>query len=146
MPIIICPECGGKVSTTLTACPHCGFKIEGAIPEAPIANDTCILNIKREHRQIGKIMDWYIYEGDKEIKTLLNGEVFSITLKKPGEYKFIVYHANNAPTTKPLSRASIKPAIIELQVTPADREITAVVDLNSGMFSASLIVKSIERK
>ena len=71
MPIIICPECGGKVSTTLTNCPHCGFKIDGAIPEAPVANDTCILNIKREHRQIGKIMDWYIYEGDKKSKLFL---------------------------------------------------------------------------
>lgn len=28
MAIIMCPECGGKVSDTLDACPHCGYRFK----------------------------------------------------------------------------------------------------------------------
>ena len=38
MPIVICPECSGQVSTTLSSCPHCGFEVPGVVvgkAEAP---------------------------------------------------------------------------------------------------------------
>ena len=28
MPLIDCPECGGKVSTAASVCPHCGYPME----------------------------------------------------------------------------------------------------------------------
>ena len=150
MPIIICPECGGKVSTTLSACPHCGYKIDNNVeapkPEPSVQNEKCLLNIKREHRQIGKVMDWYVYNNDKFMKTLLNGEVFTISLKRPGKYRFTIYHANNAPTTKPLSRANVKPAVLDLDVGPNDKEINVVVDINTGVFSGGLVITSINRR
>jgi TM2 domain-containing membrane protein YozV len=37
MALMVCPECGGKVSTTVKACPHCGYTATGT-PAAPPTN------------------------------------------------------------------------------------------------------------
>ena len=33
MALIVCPECGGKVSDKASACPHCGYPILNANSE-----------------------------------------------------------------------------------------------------------------
>ena len=151
MPIIICPECGGKVSTTLDSCPHCGFKISNELkgnaqnPQPVEQQFKCLINIKREHRVTGKVVSWYLYNNDKQIAILENGQVYTVVANKPGNYKFIVYHKFNSPTTKPIEKANVIPAQIDLEVLPTDHTIDIVVDLNSGVFKASLVVKSIDR-
>ena len=40
MALIKCPECGEKISTTVTHCIHCGFSIEEIVNK----NDLCIMD------------------------------------------------------------------------------------------------------
>jgi len=41
MPIKKCPECGGKVSSTLDTCPHCGYRLKEVVePEVIDVIDT----------------------------------------------------------------------------------------------------------
>ena len=146
MAIIICPECGGKVSTTLGSCPHCGFKISADLKNNEVEKEfKCAINIKREQRVVGKVVSWYLYFEGKEIATLNNSQVYTFIADHPGTYNFAVYHRFNSPTTKPLEKANVQPAEIKLEVLPTDKEINILVDLNSGVFRASLVVKSIER-
>ena len=146
MAIIICPECGGKVSTTLDSCPHCGFKINSNLKNSGTEREfKCVINIKREHRQIGKIVPWYLYYEGNEVATLENSQVYTFIADHPGVYNFVMYHHFNSPTTRPIEKANVLPAEIRLEVLPTDNEINVLVDLNSGMFKSSLVVKNIER-
>lgn len=151
MPVRICPDCGGKVSTTLTTCPHCGYQFseaELASSSEPItpAEFRCIINIKRNENKKGKDIALFIYKNGEKIGEVYNGGLFTFTAKEPGQYNFIVYHPFNCPTTKPLSKANVTPATIDLDVSRTEKEINVTVDLNAGMFKSSVVVTSIERK
>ena len=150
MPIIVCPECGGKVSTTLSACPHCGYKIN--IGELQKENNNqeekefeCIVNIKREHKFVGQSMNWYVYSNGEKLFTLYDNQVVTFTIKELGRYNFIVYHENDSPETHPLNQAFIVPANVDFDVLSTDRNIDIVIALNSGLFKSSLVVKEIKR-
>lgn len=42
MAIASCPECGGKVSTTVTSCPHCGYRPPVVAPRESTVGDGTI--------------------------------------------------------------------------------------------------------
>ena len=46
MAVIICPECEGKVSSTLSACPHCGFKFTSKTVENDLNTNKMEINQK----------------------------------------------------------------------------------------------------
>lgn len=147
MPVRICPDCCGKVSTTLDTCPHCGFHFSNScIVGNENAEFRCFINIKRNNCKKGKAMAWFIYKDDQKIADIDNGGMFSFTATEPGQYSFIVYHPSNCPTTRPIEMSNCVPAKIDLNISSSDKEINVMLDINASIFKSSIVVSSIERK
>ena len=145
MALITCPECGGKVSSTLSSCPHCGYVLSSEEKEKLVSDKKYVINIKRVGRVIGKVIAWHIYLDNKKLGEINNNGLFSFTVDKPGTYDIAVYHPFDAPDTKPMMKANCHPAKLSLEVLPSDSIITISVNLNSGMFKSSLVIMSVER-
>ena len=57
MSMILCPECGSKISDKATMCPHCGFQSNN--PLLPISVQDTYENIP--------VFDYYIEDNDLSI-------------------------------------------------------------------------------
>ena len=82
MALIMCPECGGKVSDTCEQCPHCGFRIKKQFGKAVFRT-----SIQTKMSFWGKQCEITNAETKERLALLNGGDVFVLDVKEDMKVK-----------------------------------------------------------
>lgn len=120
LAIIICPECGGKVSTRAAACIHCGCPIsikENIVDNSEIKKDHCLINGKIYNLALDKRLILMADPLDKIELSIsaseLEEKIEGLTSKQADELVQIILKTGNVPKTYDGSHFEIEQALEE---------------------------------
>ena len=83
MALIICPDCGGKVSDKAKACIHCGCPLEAPDFEAKIK-----MPVRKEGRKFGLDINVYDDDTNELIAKTCYDSVINVMIDKPRNLRF----------------------------------------------------------